>query len=358
MTNNFSINLNGLDWSNLYHIDYSGGCGGEYLTELIAKEAGAITHIPEANNTLERKNYEIMDSISNQYATPFIYDYSEPFLLKGDYHIDTHDIRTMAMNIKLWDYFRFDIKKHLYHLNGDDRIIESFPTQEEKINIARKHRCTHALIVRTHSLNRDYEQLEGIKSLWMYPATLSGLVAVRMFLRRHLNSLVSLDHFRLKERLGEHMFEWFKKRYDSGTGIYYHWQMEQAYRNKDKFYANEDFDGSFKGLVEYFLKENSNIEIQQFRIINNINKNFIWRLNRTQNFINATDWLFGFDDEPFNVVKRVTGFNIRSELVQEWQDKNKSLLSDLGIKFNATQKECKDFILNYYKNNNIKVKID
>ena len=38
MTNIFSINLNGYDWSNLYHVDYSGG-GGEYLSELIGQRS-------------------------------------------------------------------------------------------------------------------------------------------------------------------------------------------------------------------------------------------------------------------------------------------------------------------------------
>jgi|TARA_B100000282_G_scaffold61471_1_gene41208 hypothetical protein len=361
MTNNiFSINLNGYDWSNLYHVDYSGGSGGEYLTELIANKAGAKAS-SMIKDTPEGKNYEIMDSINNQYATPYIHDYAEPFLLKGHYNIDTHDIRTMGMNIKLWDYYRFEIKRHLNNLNDPEHNperVKSFPTQVEKINIARMHRCTHPLIVRTHYNKRDYEQLKGIKSLWMYPATHSQLVAVRMFLRRHLNSLLSFDKHRTQERLGEHMFEWFKKRYDSGTGIYYQWQLEQALKNKDKFYNNEDFDSSFKNLVDTFMDEQSDFKVKEFRIYNDINKDPKWRLNRFENFINATDWVFGFDEEPFNVVKKVTGFNIRSELVQEWQDKNKSQLTDLGIKFTATQEECKDFILNYYKNNNIKVKID
>ena len=30
------FNLNGTDWSNLYHVDYSGGTGGEKLAESIA----------------------------------------------------------------------------------------------------------------------------------------------------------------------------------------------------------------------------------------------------------------------------------------------------------------------------------
>ena len=61
MTNNiFSINLNGYDWSNLYHVDYSGGSGGEYLTELIANKAGAkatsvIKDTPEGKNSLHTR---------------------------------------------------------------------------------------------------------------------------------------------------------------------------------------------------------------------------------------------------------------------------------------------------------------
>lgn len=355
MTNIFSINLNGYDWSNLYHVDYSGGSGGEYLSELIANEVGAKFK-SVINDTPEGKNYEVLDSINNQYATHYIYDYAEPFLLKGDYVVDVHDIRTFGMNIKLWDYFREEMKINLNNLNGNSKRVESFPTQVEKINIARLHRCTHPLVVRTHGMRKDYEQLKGMKSLYMYPATHSQLVTVRMFLRRHLNSLVSLEKHRLEERLGEHMFEWFKKRYDSGTGIYYQWQQEQAFRNKENFYNNKDFDGSLKELLDTFMEGNSDIQVSNFRI--GTPKKFKWKLNRLENFINASEWLFGFDEEPFKVVKRVTGVDIRSDLVEEWQDKNRSLLYNLGIKFDAPQEECKDFILNYYKNNNIKVKID
>ena len=36
--------------------------------------------------------------------------------LKGDYVIDVHDIRTFGMNIKLWDYFREEMKINLNNL--------------------------------------------------------------------------------------------------------------------------------------------------------------------------------------------------------------------------------------------------
>ena len=102
MTNNiFSINLNGYDWSNLYHVDYSGGSGGEYLTELIANKAGAKAS-SMIKDTPEGKNYEIMDSINNQYATPHIHDYAEPFLLKGqDPSFSQFDLNLMYNNPSL-----------------------------------------------------------------------------------------------------------------------------------------------------------------------------------------------------------------------------------------------------------------
>ena len=350
------LTLNGTDWSNLYHLDYSGGCGGEYLTELIADKAGAPFEKPTLTN------YEIKDSIGSQYATPHIYDYSEPFLLKGHYDTDLHSISTWGMNIKLWDYFRFDIKRHLDHLNGDATRVLHFPKHVDKIKIAREHRCTASLIVRTHYAKRDYEQFEGMKSLWMYPATQSGIVSVRMFLRRHLKAMDNFEQDRVKNRLGDKMFEWFKKRYDSGTGIYYHWQLEQALRNKNKFYNNEDIDGSFEDIVDTFMGTHSDIKVSEFRIHKRTDKDFgdvfEWKLNRLQNFINATEWLFGFSEDPFNIVEKVTGFNIKSDLVHSWQQDNIRVIQNAGMKFDSTQEECKDFILNYYKNNNIKVKVE
>ena len=39
------ITLNGYDWSNLYHIEYSGGTGGEKLAETIANIVHAQSNV-------------------------------------------------------------------------------------------------------------------------------------------------------------------------------------------------------------------------------------------------------------------------------------------------------------------------
>ena len=58
------FNLNGTDWSNLYHVDYSGGTGGEKLAESIATKVNAGDFLVEYNHGInhENINYGIKDS--------------------------------------------------------------------------------------------------------------------------------------------------------------------------------------------------------------------------------------------------------------------------------------------------------
>ena len=50
------FNLNGTDWSNLYHVDYSGGTGGERLAEAIATKVNAGDFLVEYNHGINHEN--------------------------------------------------------------------------------------------------------------------------------------------------------------------------------------------------------------------------------------------------------------------------------------------------------------
>ena len=59
------ITLNGTDWSNLYIIDYAGGCGGEVMCDLISDKVDAQFSIPKSST----QSFAI-DSFDNLYITP------------------------------------------------------------------------------------------------------------------------------------------------------------------------------------------------------------------------------------------------------------------------------------------------
>jgi len=61
-----SITLNGYDWSNLYHIDYSGGTGGEKLAETIANIVHAQSNVDWRTGEEGTANYGVEDSVFNQ----------------------------------------------------------------------------------------------------------------------------------------------------------------------------------------------------------------------------------------------------------------------------------------------------
>ena len=94
------ITLNGHDWSNLYHVEYSGGTGGEKLAETIANIVHAQSNVDWRAGEEGTANYGLKDSFFNQYTQPYIFDYTKPYLLY-DGITDNHDIHKLASNLKL-----------------------------------------------------------------------------------------------------------------------------------------------------------------------------------------------------------------------------------------------------------------
>ena len=100
-----SITLNGYDWSNLYHIEYSGGTGGEKLAETIASIVNAQSNVDWRTGEEGTANYGVEDSFFNQYTQPNVFDYTKPYLLY-DGLTDNHDVNQLASNLKLLRYYR------------------------------------------------------------------------------------------------------------------------------------------------------------------------------------------------------------------------------------------------------------
>lgn len=334
------FNLNGTDWSNLYHVDYSGGSGGEKLAETIATKVNAGDFLVEYNHGINHKdiNYGIKDSFFNQYTQPTVYTHAVPFLL---YHgsIDEHKMHEMASNLKLLRYYRPDI---------ENESTENFPTEDDKISVVKSHRDHANLILRTHKFPKHWEVLDGMKSIYMYPSRQTHIITLRMFLRRWFNKK-DLEQEKIHQLLGDEMYKWFVEKYKSDAG-YYAWQIEIALKNIDNFYNGKDFRTDWEHFVDDWIEFHPNhLETEWFT-------KDLDRYNRRKKLIDPFDWCFGDTNDVFINIRNIIGLDLMSSDVERWQIENRKEIENQGINIHEEDPlVCRDFIINYYHNNGLKI---
>ena len=337
------FNINGTDWSNLYHVDYSGGSGGERLAEAVATKVNAGDFLVEYNHGIgnENKNYGIKDSFFNQYTQPTVYDYTHPFVLYPGV-IDEHTMHETACNLKLLRYYRPEIKK-LYNSESS-----KLPTEEEKHLAVKIHRDHANLILRTHKFPKHWEVLDGMKSIYMYPIRQTHIITLRMFLRRWFNKK-DLVQEKIHQLLGDEMYKWFVEKYKSDTG-YYSWQIEIALKNIDNFYNGKDFRTDWEYFVDKWIVDHPNhLETEWFT-------GYSDRYNRRKKLIDPFDWCFGDTNDVFINIRNIIGLDLMSSDIQRWQIENRKEIENQGINIHEEDPlVCRDFIINYYHNNGLKI---
>ena len=334
-----SITLNGYDWSNLYHIEYSGGTGGEKLAETIASIVNAQSNVDWTSGEEGTANYGVEDSFFNQYTQPNIFDYTKPYMLY-DGLTDNHDVHQFASNLKLLRYYRkeCDLLK-----NGVDVAPVS---DDEKHSVIANNREQSNLVLRTHYILRDYEQLKGMNSLYLYPLKNTQILTLRMFLRRWLNRK-NLEQERIQQILGDEMFKWFLEKYKSDDG-YYSWQIEIALKNKENFYQGKEFYTDFETFIDVWNHKHRNF--------GDLGREQDYTKARERRLIDAFDWCFGDDESVFNKIKNDIGINVGTNEVRLWQIKNKKDIEDKGISiYEEDPLVIKEYLLNYYSVNGLKV---
>jgi len=334
-----SITLNGYDWSNLYHIDYSGGTGGEKLAETIANIVHAQSNVDWRTGEEGTANYGVEDSFLNQYTQPSVFDYTKPYLLY-DGLIVNHDINQLASNLKLLRYYR---KECLELEKGKETRTVS---DDEKQSVIINNREQSNLVLRTHHLLREYEQLENINSLYLYPLKNSQILTLRMFLRRWLNRK-NLEQERIEPLLGKEMFKWFLEKYKADDG-YCAWQIEIALANRELFYQGKEFRTDFEFFIDDWNRTHDNFGTLK------IEKDYV--INRERKLIDAFDWCFGDNESIFNQIKNMININVGTNEVRLWQIQNKKDIEDKGISiYEEDPLVIKNYLLNYYGVNGLKV---
>jgi hypothetical protein len=167
------ITLNGTDWSNLYIIDYAGGCGGEMMCDLISDKVDAQFSIPKSSS----QSFAI-DSFDNLYVTySLVLVHADINQYRGykcqESNTPFHSDETMKHNLKV----------NLIHRDKDISWKMGFSTEDERDSLVRNTHFTKNYILRSHR-NSDWSSFTNAKVIRIYPWTKSHLTQSLMFLKR------------------------------------------------------------------------------------------------------------------------------------------------------------------------------
>jgi len=313
---NTEITLNGRDWSNLYIIDYSGGCGGEKMCDYLSEKIDAQFTIPQSLT----QSFTI-DSFSNLYVT------TQLDTTRGDIKqykgykdretdSDTHSEDTMKHNLKV----------NLIHRDKDISWHMRFSTEDERDSLVRDTYFTKNYILRSHR-NIDWSSFTNAKVIRIYPWLDSHIPYSLMMLKRWVK--LDPDFSKFPSRfLSDDTLEWVKCNVFSETpGILYSWQHELLIADR-----LQDFNWS-----SFVDDRFAYAEIDEM----------------APNSISGTEWTFGTSDVPITIVKDITEIDIMSTDLVAWQQSNIDLLAQHGISMTSTKEECITYFKNYWDINNI-----
>jgi hypothetical protein len=323
---NTEITLNGTDWSNLYIIDYAGGCGGEMMCDILSDKVDAQFSISKSST----QSFAI-DSFDNLYVTPSLvlvhtdinqydgYKYKES-------NTQIHSDETMKHNLKINLIHR---GKQDYYTNILDKD-ETTPVYQNSIDLAdgpteieslvKDTHFTKNYVLRSHR-NSDWSSFTNAKVIKIYPLTNSHLTQSLMMLKRWVIGHSYIEE--IKEAVSPSIQEWIEN--SVLTDTLYSWQCEL--------------------IIEMGL--------QAFNWDSFVEDRFAMHSNESKNSIPATDWVFGTSTLPITMIKTITEIDISNDAIKTWQQDNVDLLAQHGISMTSTKEECIAYFKNYWDLNNI-----
>ena len=313
---NTQITLNGTDWSNLYHVEYSPGSGGEKLAEIFAIK-GECSHCKQVEPHNDSHKYIYDDSFYSAYTTPYFQPWLKPYTYKSRIPLDKHTLIDMSINLKLIDYFRHKIDKKT------DEDIHVDKTDYTKI--AAGHKVTDNVVLRTHYRNRDYQRLKNAKSIRIYPIRQGHLVVARMFIRRWLVEM-DIEGWGLREVLGDKYMDYAENYYKDYGGVKYQWQQERLLHQQSRFYSDIPVDLSYQSFVIQAFNDNGDLKAKE--VVNFEADDYAIPID---NIISANEWIFGTATRPLRQVYKYTGVHIEDEYIKNWQKENRNEIINIGL---------------------------
>ena len=311
------ITLNGTDYSNLYHVDYGPGCGGEKLAEILAIK-GECSHCKKEDLNNPNHKYVFDDSFYNAYCVAYFQPWLKPYTYKSRIPLDKHTLVDMVINLKLIDYFRDKIdmsKTETIHVDKTDYT-----------KLAAGHNIKDNVVLRTHWHLREYQKLKNAKSIRMYPIKRGYSIVARMFLRRWLVEM-NVKSWGLREVLGDKYMDYAENYYkDVYGGVKYQWQQEILLHQKERFYSDIPVDLTYQSFVIQAFQSNSDS-----RLADVINKEADDYAIPIDNIISADEWVFGTATRPLRQIYKYTGIHIEDKYIKDWQEENVNELVAIGI---------------------------
>ena len=316
---NTEITLNGTDWSNLYIVDYAGGCGGEVMCDLISDKVDAQFSIPKSS-TLYQSN--AIDSFSNLYVTPSLSQVSTDITQYSGYKCKETVTHTHSE-----DTIKYNLKVNLIHREEDMSQKMESSTEDERDLLIHSSHFDKNYVLRSHR-EIDWSSFTNAKVIRMYPWIDSHLTYSLMMLKRWVEPGPPVHYF--KKFMTSDMIEWITSNIFCKTPYtLYEWQC-------DLIMANSLQDFNWETFV-----------VDKFEEAGDYKKNGC-------DVISAAKWVFGDSDSTYlDDIENITGVKIIKNDVVAWQQANRDLLAEHGLSMTSTKEECITYFKNYWILNNI-----
>lgn len=319
------LTLNGKDWSNLWHINYLGGCGGETL----------------ATWTAQYNDIDVYQYKDNTYNSGFRDSYWDALLFykhwpsdyPESYNEDLESISPIIIQRKV------KILSYMAHLWGPElhtsTSYDSFEEFLQKINLLDWHdivttwTTSKKQMLVSHLVEQDFSRQTILKNsnlLRLLPEseTADPFITLLMFYKRYmLEDWVQAEYVQYLDPEWKMLVENLK---DLQNGVVYTWQRELIKNKKLKM--------SWQEYVDYIY--NKRIPIKNF------NNDYM---------VSGSEWVFG----PLSAnSKRKIETNLKISLsefpLDEWQDKNNNIISQLGYSTSMSLTAVVEKLKDYYSN--------
>lgn len=314
------ITLNGTDWSNLYIIDYAGGCGGEKVGDFLSAKIDAEFTSPKTDIS-----GCAIDSFANMYITPVLdLAFDDISLYRGYKGRETNALFHSE------EMMKHNLKVNLIHRDKDMSHKMKFSTEDERDKLVNDSHFTKNYILRSHR-NIDWSSFTNAKVINIYPWSDSHITYSLMMLKRW----VQLEPIDFINDLGKFMsidaVEWVKNNILSKTPeLIYQWQREVI-----------NTEG-YKKLNWKSFVENSFENVQSYN-----------HFSLTHDAISPVELVFGTDESPIRIINDITGVDLTSDAIKKWQQGNIDLLAEHGISMTSNKEECVAYFKDYWNLNNI-----
>jgi|TARA_B110000881_G_scaffold209242_1_gene215261 hypothetical protein len=329
---NTEITLNGTDWSNLYIIDYAGGCGGEKMNDFITEKIGAQFTSAKLSSDVHSCAF---DSFDNLYITPL------------PLHLANNDISLYSGYkggetnglFHSEEMMKHNLKVNLIHRDEDMSQKMESSTEDERDSLVRSSHFDKNYILRSHR-NINWSSFTNAKVIRIYPSIGSHLTYSLMMLKRWVQSDPEVPISDLGKFMSAEELEWITTNILSKTpDVVYQWQRELINI------------GSYKELNWWTFVEDS------FMGAHYHNDGYERDYPQTANSIPAVEWVFGTDDSDLplwlSIINDITGIDTSTDEIKTWQQANVDLLAEHGISMTSTKEECVDYFKNYWNLHNI-----